>query len=154
LRENILAKTTRRKAMKTVRTGFWEMQYSEAEDAIRILVNGFSREAVLFRLTKDNVSGFLSALDADTPVPVILQGQPMVPQEQFLTEEGGMTEDGDYEEDLYSTNYEVDNADLSGFYDGEASSYELLFEDSMDRRLLSSSLWEFWALDHILAETK
>jgi hypothetical protein len=78
----------------------------------------------------------------------------MVPQEQFLTEEGGMTEDGDYEEDLYSTNYEVDNADLSGFYDGEASSYELLFEDSMDRRLLSSSLWEFWALDHILAETK
>lgn len=133
--------------MQTVAPGDWVVSYSEPENALRLFVNGWSREAVLFRITKDNVVPVMEFLDGSSPEGLVLLGQPMVSQEHVLVEEGDWETD-----DFYAPNYDSQDETLTKFYRGEPQEYLLKFNDSRDLAMLSVSVWEHWALDHLLAE--
>lgn len=139
--------------MKTLPLGSWEMEYVEAEDAIRLLAVGDRNETVLFRLTKDNISGFLTAIDNRAEGKFVLSGQPMKPQEHVLVSEGDYADDDFYaEDDYYALSYEIRNGDLSKFYDGEEQEYTVVFEYEDEQRSFVSMMWAYWAIDHLIAE--
>lgn len=133
--------------MQTVELGVWEINYNESENAIRLFVNCWDRDAVIFRLDKTNIVSFMEVLDRADTEQVSLTGQPMKPIESVLVEEGEWGED-----DIYECNYELRTEDITKFYDGELHDYIVKFAEPFDRRVLSSVLWDYWALDHLLAE--
>jgi len=133
--------------MQTVSPGDWVVSYSETENALRLFVNGWSREAVLFRITKDNVVAVMEFLDSSSTEGLVLVGQPMASQEHVLVEEGDWEND-----DVYEPNYDSQDEHLTKFYRGESQEYLLKFNDPRDLTILSVSIWEHWALDHLLAE--
>jgi hypothetical protein len=127
----------------------WEFDYNEAHDEIRLFVNGYSHDAVIFSLNKTTITSFLETIDRPEAHKVTLTAQPMVPQR--YTESNNRRENWDFFSEDGAFNYGISQDDLSEFHQGPKRAVTLYF-DRNDVAYLSKMLWDFWATDHLLLE--
>lgn len=133
--------------MQSIELGMWQLEYNEAADEIRFFVNPFDRDAVLFSLTKANLTGFLEKLDQPETHRITLTGQPVLPQAWVAW--AAEINDGEEDEQGHF-NYVLNADDLTRYYNGPKRAFVININDSADRRNLASMLWEYWATEHIL----
>lgn len=141
--------------MQTISLGTWQFEYNEAGNEIRLFINCFDSDAVMFVLNAKNITSVLETLDKPETHRMTLVGQKMVPQTwmAFLSDLNDWESELDGEgDDQGKFNYSLNQDDLSAYCEGPRRAFVLQFEDDSERRGLASTLWDYWAVDHLLLE--
>lgn len=131
--------------MTTINLEIWETAYNEDTNEIRLLVNPYSKDAVLVTLDSTNLTDFLTQLSETSTTTLSAVGRSMVAQELIPT----ILDDEDGEEGSFY-NYRVSDSDLSSFYTSESRPVEIKVEGS-GLGMLNSTMWNLGpTLDYVM----
>lgn len=110
--------------MKNITVNTWELEHSEANNEIRLLINHANSDATLIRLNKTNVATFLDNLAIAEQNKVTVVGQGMVARHYTSGLENDMLE-----EDWNGPHYQLHHSNLSAHYKGKTGAVNLYMDN-------------------------